>query len=129
VRLLADTHAVLWLLWHPERLSHRAGEALTDQTNELLVSAAAVWEMSIKHRRGRLPEAAPVLDDLDGILSTLRAVLLPMRGRDAIRAGQLAWDHADPFDRMLAAQAMIENATLVSIDRAFDTLPTLRRLW
>jgi PIN domain nuclease of toxin-antitoxin system len=117
------------MAWNPGRLSERAHEALADRTNELLVSAASVWEMSIKHHQGRLPEAAALLDDLDAALATLGSVLLPVRGRHAIRAGQLAWEHRDPFDRMLASQTIIEDATLVSADRAFATLPTLRRLW
>jgi PIN domain nuclease of toxin-antitoxin system len=129
VKLLADTHVLVWLTMDPGRLTPAALAATTDRANQLLVSTASVWEMSIKHRLGKLPQAAPLVEDLDGSLATLGADLLAVSGRHAIRAGQLSWDHRDPFDRMLAAQALAEDAALVSADRAFISLPGLNLLW
>jgi PIN domain nuclease of toxin-antitoxin system len=129
VKLLADTHVLIWLTMDPERLTPAALAATTDRANRLLVSTAPVWEMSIKHHLGKLPQAAPLIEDLDGALATLGADLLPVSGRHAIRAGQLAWAHRDPFDRMLAAQAMADDAVLVTADEAFAGLPPLNRLW
>jgi PIN domain nuclease of toxin-antitoxin system len=129
VRLLADSHVVLWLTRDPGRLSDAARTAAVDRRNELLVSAVSAWELSLKHHLGKLPQAEPLLADWAAVLTTLDATSLAVADGHAVRAGQLDWEHRDPFDRMLAAQALIEDAALVSADRAFDNLPGLRRLW
>jgi PIN domain nuclease of toxin-antitoxin system len=119
--LLLDTHAYVWALTDPNRLSDRARTAVADPSNVLLVSAATAWEMAIKHRAGKWPEAE--------ILSRLGAELLAITAADAIRAGNLDWEHTDPFDRMLAAQALLRHATLLTRDEAFRDLRGLNILW
>lgn len=112
MRLLVDTHAALWLLDEDERLSTRADELLTDAGNEVLLSAAVVWEVAIKRSLGKLD--AP--DGFAGQLLDGGAAALPI-GIDHARAVRtLPWHHRDPFDRLLVAQAKLEDAVLVSGD-------------
>ena len=112
MRVLVDTHAALWLLGEDRRLSSRADELLTDSRNEVLLSAAVVWEVAIKRSLGKL-------DAPDGFARKLLdggAVPLPI-GIDHARAIRLLpWHHRDPFDRLLVSQATLEDAVLVSND-------------
>ena len=112
MRLLADTHAALWLLGEDKRLSARADELLTDPANEILLSAAVVWEVAIKRSLGKL-------DAPDGFARQLLdggAVSLPISIDHARAVHSLPWHHRDPFDRLLVAQATLEDAVLVSSD-------------
>ncbi len=127
--LLLDTHAYVWALTDPGRLSDRARAAIEVPTNTVLVSAATAWEMSIKHRAGRWPEAEVLLAQHDDLTSRLGAQSLDISAADAIRAGSLDWDHADPFDRMLAAQSLLHQAALVTRDAAFSHLRGLTIIW
>ena len=129
MRLLLDTHAVLWAFNHPDRLSPRAHAAIEDRSNELVCSAVTPWEIATKHRSGRLPEARPVLEAYPEYLDRLGAHELPMTSRHGILAGRLEWGHRDPFDRMLAAQSILEALPLVTSDRVFATLPGVDVLW
>ena len=124
-----DTHTVLWATTQPSLLSPTAEAVLTDQTNEVLVSAVVAWELSIKYHLGKLPEAAPLIADFPTVVSSLAARVLAVEPQHGVLAGSLSWPHRDPFDRMLAAQATTEAALLVGRDEAFDSLPGLRRLW
>lgn len=124
--VLLDTHVLLWALWEPDRLSVTARQLLADPRTDLLCSAVIPWEIAIKHRRGRLPDAGPVLAGFDAHLARLGARELPISSRHALVAGSLDWEHPDPFDRMLAAQALTEGLPLVTSDPAFSTLPGLR---
>lgn len=128
LRLLLDTHAFLWALGEPDKLSPRARAAIEDPRNLRLVSSVSVWEIAIKHRLGRLPGAEVVLGTFARHLRTLRAEELPLSAEHAVCAGSLPHPHRDPFDRALAAQARIEGALLVSGDRALDSLGCAR-LW
>ena len=117
MRLLADTHAALWLLGEDERLSPRADELLTDATNEVLLSAAVVWEVAIKRSLGKL-------DAPDGFARQLLdggAVALPISIDHARAVRSLPWHHRDPFDRLIIAQATLENAVIVSSDERLHT--------
>jgi len=127
--LLLDTHAYVWALTDPDRLSVRARTAIEATSNTLLVSAATAWEMAIKHRAGKWPEAEILLSQHDSLTSRLGAQSLPISAGDAIRAGSLDWDHADPFDRMLAAQSLLHQAALVTRDDAFGHLRGLTIIW
>jgi PIN domain nuclease of toxin-antitoxin system len=112
MRLLVDTHAAVWLLGEDERLSPRADRLLTDATNEVLLSAAVVWEVAIKRSLGKL-------DAPDGFAAQLLdagAVPLAVSIDHARAVRSLPWHHRDPFDRLLVAQATIEDAVLVSRD-------------
>lgn len=129
MRLLLDTHAVLWGLNHVHRLSPRARDMLQDPANELVWSAVTPWEIATKHRLGRLPGGAAVVDAYPEYLAWLGARDLPVTSRHALLAGRLEWGHRDPFDRMLAAQSILEGLPLVTADRVFSTLPGVNVLW
>jgi PIN domain nuclease of toxin-antitoxin system len=113
----------------PERLSAKAREAVSDAAVPLMVSAATAWEISIKHRSGRWPEVAMLISQYNRLTERLGATHLPMTSDHALAAGGLAWEHTDPFDRALAAQAMREGIPLVSKDPAFSSLPGLTTIW
>ena len=129
MRLLVDTHVLLWALAEPRRLSARATELIRTSTNTLLVSAASAWEIATKHRLGKLPHAGPIVAGYAMYLAMLRADELPIRSVHALRAGGFTVEHRDPFDRMLAAQAIVEGVPLLTDDPAFAGFPDLRTLW
>jgi len=117
-KILLDTHAFLWWMTDSPRLSSAASAALEDRENHLLLSAAVAWELATKVRIGRLSEAEVILNDLEGTVSTLGLVPLPVSLAHARLAGSIVNPHRDPFDRVLVAQSLLEDATLVSADRA-----------
>ncbi|MDR3067919.1 MAG: type II toxin-antitoxin system VapC family toxin [Cellulomonas sp.] len=129
MKLLVDTHVVLWAQRDSARLSPAARAVLAEPSNDVLLSAVVPWELSIKERTGKLSEATPLLAAWRQVTRALGAVPLPVTDDHALLAGRLDWSHKDPFDRMLAAQAVITGATLVSADQVFDTLPDVTRLW
>ncbi len=116
MRLLLDTHVLLWATAQPERLTEPLRHALALPGNTVFVSAASVWEIAIKRALGRI--VFP-LEDLDTILTRAGFEELPIASAHAIAAGGLPRHHADPFDRMLIAQARVEDLTLASEDSAF----------
>ena len=128
MRLLLDTHALLWWLTDDSRLSRAAYRAIEDAANDVLVSATSAWEIAIKYQSGKLPEAAPVTNDLASVLLLEGFEPLPITVDDGLRAGALPDHHRDPFDRMLIAQAISHNLTLISNETIFDTYG-VRRLW
>jgi PIN domain nuclease of toxin-antitoxin system len=129
VKLLLDTHVVLWASRQPRSLSPAVRAVIEDPDNQRVMSAVTPWELSIKAAAGKLPEAVPLVAAFDAVVAALAARELPITRRHAVLAGQLSWRHRDPFDRMLVAQAVLENLTLVTKDRVFDTAPDLRTLW
>lgn len=125
MRLLLDTHALIWALAAPHRLAADARTAIVLPENTVHVSAATAWEIAIKHALGRL--AFPI----DRFVTEVEAAgfsHLPIRADHALAAGSLPRHHADPFDRILVAQALIEGLTLVSDDAAIAAydVPLLR---
>jgi len=124
VRVLLDTHILLWWLADDPLLPEEAAEVIADGDNEVTVSAATVWEITIKEAASRLE--AP--DDLVEALAANDFDSLAMTAEHAIVAGRLPAHHSDPFDRMLIAQAQSEGLTLLSVDSRFahygvDVLP------
>ena len=119
MKLLLDTHVLLWALLEPQKLSPELRNALEDSDNTLVVSAASAWEIATKWRLGKLQQARSVVENYAMALHRLAAVDLPISGAVAQRAG--LWDvpHRDPFDRLLAAQAMADDLVLASTDSAF----------
>ena len=115
MRLLLDTHILLWWLSDDPLLPPAARDAISLPDNEVMVSAAAVWEIAIKKAVGRLESP----DDLLEVLTTSDFETLEITASHAVLAGNLAPHHCDPFDRMMIAQAQAENLTLVSIDERF----------
>jgi PIN domain nuclease of toxin-antitoxin system len=119
VRLLLDTHALLWWLADNRKLGRRAREAIADPRATVWVSAASAWEIAIKVALGRLelPEAPEVC--LPREIEQNHFTPLPVTLEHALAVASLPAHHADPFDRLLIAQAQIENLTLVTADEAF----------
>lgn len=128
MRLLLDTHALLWWFVDAPELSATARAAIADEGNEVLVSAASAWELATKHRLGKLGEAAAALGRFNELVAADGFQHLLVGFLHAIKAGGYAVDHLDPFDRVLAAQAELEAATLVTRDPAFAAFGT-RTLW
>jgi PIN domain nuclease of toxin-antitoxin system len=115
MRVLLDTHMLLWWLADDPALPERAADAISDAGNSIIVSAATAWEIAIKKATGRLE--AP--DDLLDALAENHFDQLPITVLHALAAGDLPAHHSDPFDRMLIAQAQIEAVTLASVDTRF----------
>jgi PIN domain nuclease of toxin-antitoxin system len=127
VRLLLDTHALLWWVTGDALLSRRA-KAEIRQGTEVLISAASAWEMAIKVGLGRLPSALDLLSDFEAEIRKDQFLPLAITAAHGLRAGLLPGPHKDPFDRMLIAQAQAENLAIVSNDVVFDGYG-VRRLW
>ena len=128
MNVLLDTSTVIWALTDVDRLSPYAVRLLDDSHSQLHVSAASAWEVATKHRLGRLPAVGPLLDRWSKTLSEFQITSLAIAHDDAIRGGAYRVDHADPFDRLIAAQAELRGMTVVSSDEAFDLFP-VDRLW
>ncbi|PKP76848.1 MAG: PIN domain nuclease [Alphaproteobacteria bacterium HGW-Alphaproteobacteria-3] len=129
MRLLLDTHALIWWVLENPLLSPKASAAIADTANDVLVSAASAWEISIKHKIGKLPPEAVVLaGDVAKAVASGGFVELPVTMIHGQMAGALDGHHKDPFDRMLIAQALCEELTLVSNETRFDTYG-VTRLW
>jgi PIN domain nuclease of toxin-antitoxin system len=123
LELLLDTHALLWWLVEPDRLSPVAEAAIAKPSNRVHVSAASGWEISTKVRLGKLPAARELLDDLPELLAAQGFQLLPITLLHGLHAGRYDMGHRDPFDRLLAAQAELSGLTLVSLDPALQAFP------
>lgn len=128
MRLLLDTHALIWWLAGHQKLSTTAGDAIADAQNEIMVSAASAMEIATKFRIGKLPEAAYLARHFTQIVADQGFTELAISVRHALRAGEMSVPHKDPFDRLLMAQAMIEDVTLVSNEEIFDGLGVRRIL-
>jgi PIN domain nuclease of toxin-antitoxin system len=122
-KLLLDTHALLWWLAEPDRLSPAANAAMADPGNRVHGSAASGWEIATKVRLGKLPAVSELLDDLPQLLAAQGFELLPIRLAHGLHAGSYPMVHRDPFDRLLAAQAELDGLTLVSLDPALQAFP------
>ena len=122
MRLLLDTHALFWWLYFPELLPARVRDAVADPDTHVFASAVSAYEISYKHHRGRWPEVAPLVDAFEEAMAAEGFALLPLATRHATRAGSYGPEHRDPFDRMLAAQAVVEGMTLVSKDDALTDM-------
>ena len=128
MRLLLDTHALLWWLEGSPRLSDPARTMIGDEQNTAYVSAASAWEIATKHRLGKLPEANAVAFDVRGCIAKQGFEELAIDVDDAERAGRLPGPHRDPFDRVLIAQAQARNLPIVSKDSMFDRYG-VQRIW
>jgi len=128
VQLLLDTHAFLWWLDGDPALSEAARTAIADEDSAVFVSAVSAWEITTKYRLGKLPRARAVAADVVGCLRSQEFLELAITVRHSEKAGALPGPHRDPFDRMLIAQAMIEDLVLVSNEAVFASY-AVRRLW
>jgi PIN domain nuclease of toxin-antitoxin system len=127
VKLLLDTHILLWWLFDDPKLPAPARAGIASAGNSCWVSAGSAWEIATKHRLGKLAEAGDVAQRLPEYLRRARFSPLAVTVEHAMAAGALPGSHRDPFDRLLAAQARAEGMTLVTVDPIFDSLgvPTL----
>jgi len=128
VRLLLDTHAFLWWVITDRKLSSAAHAAMSAAHNEVFVSAASVWEIATKHRLRKLPIPDSLANDIELAVIGQGFLGLPVTLLHAQSAGALPGPHTDPFDRMLIAQAMLEDLTLISNETPFDAY-AVKRLW
>jgi PIN domain nuclease of toxin-antitoxin system len=128
VRVLLDTHALLWATLSPSTLSPKAREIIADETHTILVSAASAWEIATKVRLGKLPGAEKLEREFLDIMEHAGYSLLAVDAASALRADRLTGDHRDPFDRILAAQALAEDIPILSLDEKLDAFG-IRRIW
>lgn len=128
MKLLLDTHALIWWLAGDEALSQRAREAIDDEANSIVVSAASAMEVATKFRIGKLPDAALLAQDFEAIIADQGFAELAISVHHARLAGEMNIAHKDPFDRLLIAQAQSEDMVLVSNEALFDGF-AVQRLW
>jgi PIN domain nuclease of toxin-antitoxin system len=115
VRLLIDTHVLIWWREDSPRVSARVRQEITDPTNEICVSVVSLWEIVLKRSSGRLQFP----DDLEQVVREESFTLVPIDYRHLRTAEGLAWFHRDPFDRMMIAQALAEGIPIATADRHF----------
>jgi len=128
LKLLLDTHALVWWVEDSDHLSAKADAAMRDPDSEIFVSAVSALEIAQKHRLGKLPSAARLARFFDEDMLAEQFDLLPISTAHARLAGAMPHTHRDPFDRMLIAQALLNDMTLVSNERLFDDFG-VARLW
>ncbi|WP_147653248.1 type II toxin-antitoxin system VapC family toxin [Vulcaniibacterium gelatinicum] len=128
MRLLLDTHVVLWSLAQPERISQRARECMIAAESALFASVVVAWETAIKQSLGRIELAPDWLAQIEARYADWRIELLGIAHAHCVRVGMLPFHHRDPFDRMLIAQAQEEHLSIVSADPAFDAYG-IERIW
>jgi PIN domain nuclease of toxin-antitoxin system len=128
MKVLLDTCVVIWATLTPSTLSRLAKEIIADQANGVLVSAATAWEIATKVRIGKLPGAEKLEHDFLQVMENAGYTLLAIDTECALRAGRLIADHRDPFDRMIAAQALALDIPVLSPDPQLDQF-VIRRIW
>ena len=128
MRILLDSHTVIWAVDAPSFLGQRAEAELRSSANDILVSAATIWEIAIKCGRGKLSLALPYRSWMAKAVSALGATILPISIEYADMQASLPNLHGDPFDRLLIAQSLAEQIPLLSRDTTFD-LYGVNRIW
>jgi PIN domain nuclease of toxin-antitoxin system len=128
MKVLLDTCAVLWATLSPAALSSPARAAIADESNTILVSAASAWEIATKVRLGKLPGAERLEQNFLAVMEEAGYELLAIDASSALRAGRLTAEHKDPFDRMIAAQALALDIAVLSSDPQLDPFG-VRRIW
>ena len=129
MKLLLDTQCWLWWFAQPERLSEEAITYIADETNELWFSVASIWEIGIKVAIGKLPLPESTDSYISSRLGQLGVTALEITATHALRAAALPLHHKDPFDRMLIAQAQLEDMTVVSADAIFRQYSDVSIIW
>ena len=128
MKLLLDAHTLLWFVWDDAQLTNNAKELITNPANQKFVSAAIYWEIAIKMSIGKLDLGEPYRPFMRREIARNNFDILPISVDHAAAVSVLPFHHRDPFDRMLIAQAMVEQVPIVSGDTAFDAYP-ITRLW
>ncbi|HKR01577.1 MAG TPA: type II toxin-antitoxin system VapC family toxin [Pyrinomonadaceae bacterium] len=120
MKLLLDTHIFIWWANAPEKLSPVELSALEDETNGLVLSVASVWEMQVKTQLGKLKLGQPLKELIEGQQEINDLQVLPIELSHVLALDSLPLHHKDPFDRLLIAQSIVEDATLVTADEKFS---------
>lgn len=128
MKVLLDTHALLWFLLGDARLAEKAQSIIVDLTNHVLVSPASYWEIAIKVSLGKYKLRRDLGEFMESHLADSNLTILHITPRHAAELAKLPFHHRDPFDRMLIAQAVAEDIPLISADATFD-LYSVRRVW
>lgn len=128
VKVLLDTCTLIWATLSPSSLSHEAQKTIADEANVILVSAASAWEIATKVRLGKLPGAEKLEREYLDVMEDAGYTQLAIDAESALRAGRLTADHRDPFDRMIAAQALGLDIPVLSPDPLLDGFG-VRRMW
>ena len=126
---LLDTHVFLWAVQKNVSLSKAVKPIVEDKNMILYISAVSAYEIMNKYRLGKIPEYTEIAENYLMIFKRFDANDLQIKTSHTHYAGKFDWIHRDPFDRMLAAQAYIENLTLITNDSVFDSLPWLNTMW
>jgi PIN domain nuclease of toxin-antitoxin system len=124
---LIDTHIWAWVLTDDEAITPAMRHEIV--SNNHAISPVSFYEIVQKVRLGKWPQMAAFANDLPMIAQKTRLSVIPVEGEIAQLAGSLDWPHRDPFDRLIAATALVNGLQLISADPAFDSLIGLRRLW
>lgn len=128
MRVLLDSHTLIWAALSRASLSRTAADIIADPSNAVLVSAASAWEIATKVRLGKFPGAEAFERRFLNAINEAGYTLLAIEAETALRAGRLVGDHGDPFDRIIAAQALALDIPVLSIDTKLD-LFGVRRIW
>lgn len=128
MKVLLDTHTLLWAALAPGFLSRKASRVINDEVNTILVSAASAWEIATKVRLGKLPGAEKFEKEFLEQTELAGYTLLPIDTAHALCAGRFTSAHRDPFNRILAAQALADDIPILSKDSKLDTF-NIRRIW
>lgn len=128
MKVLLDSHALLWFVWDHPKLSPKARDLMVDSQNDLLFSMGSLWEIAIKVSIGKLALAGPYEVFMKQVITTNHITILPVTVRHTATVASLPFHHRDPFDRLLIAQAMVEQVPIICGDTAFDAYP-VTRLW
>ncbi len=128
MKFLLDTHTLLWIAEHNDRLSKNAAELFLNPKNEILLSVASIWEMTIKISIGKLELGMPLTTFVRRHVSGNGIKLLDIRPEHLFRIEELPLHHRDPFDRLLVAQCALDDLTIISIDSSFDRYD-IERVW
>lgn len=119
MRILIDTHILIWHLEDDEQLSSHHGQLIEDPSNTVLISIASFWEIAIKTSRGKL-ELSKSIEDLISEIERSSIAILPIESKHIIQVSKLPFHHKDPFDRMIIAQVLVENVPIISTDSNFS---------
>ncbi len=128
MKVLLDTCTLIWATLAPAALGNEARQIVADESNVILVSAASAWEVATKVRLGKLPGAEKLERDFIDVMEAAGYTLLAIDAGSALRAGRLIAEHRDPFDRMIAAQALSQDIPILSPDSQLDQF-AVRRIW
>ena len=128
MRFLIDTHTFIWYVTSNPKLSAVAQKLIDDGNNDVLLSIASIWEMGIKHSIGKLTFELPFMTFIESQMQQNSMEILNIRIEHLDIIANLALHHRDPFDRLIIAQAMVEQLPVVGVDKAFDSY-AVQRLW